>query len=101
MAFNPVPVLPVLIVGCAPEATPRLTSRRRTQTQPQSTEIALLLGEPLLAKVSRAGAARLAGVDGGVSEGILGDVLAAGASYVVIGRRLFPVTAPSSKEEPQ
>lgn len=31
---------------CAPEATPRLTSRRRTQTQPQSTEIAPLLGEP-------------------------------------------------------
>ena len=34
-------------------------------------------------------------------DGRLGDVLAAGASYVVIGRRLFAATAPSSKEVPE
>ena len=28
-------------------------------------------------------------------------VPAVGATYIVIGRRLFPATAPSSKEEPQ
>lgn len=54
----------------------------------------------LLAKVSRASAARPVGVDGGVGEGNLGDVLAAGTSYVVIGRSLFAPTAPSGKEEP-
>jgi len=55
----------------------------------------------LLTKVSGASAARPVGVDGGVGEDILGDVLAAGASYVVIGRRLFAATAPSSKEVPE
>jgi pentose-5-phosphate-3-epimerase len=39
------------------------------------------------------------GVDGGVGEDNLGDVLAAGATYVVVGRRLFPVTTTSTKEE--
>lgn len=53
----------------------------------------------LLPKVRQASAARPAGVDGGVGEGNLGDVLAAGAAYVVIGRRLFTATTPSSKEE--
>lgn len=55
----------------------------------------------LLPKVRQASAARPAGVDGGVGEGNLGAVLAAGAAYVVIGRRLFTITTPSSKEETQ
>jgi ribulose-phosphate 3-epimerase len=53
----------------------------------------------ILAKVSRASAAMPVGVDGGVGEDNLGDVLAAGATYVVVGRRLFPVTTTSTKEE--
>jgi len=40
-------------------------------------------------------------VDGGVGEGNLGEVLAAGATCVVIGPRLFPLTAPQAKEEPE
>jgi hypothetical protein len=40
----------------------------------------------LLAKVSRASTALPVGVD---------------ATYIVIGRRLFPITTPPSKEEPQ
>ena len=55
----------------------------------------------LLAKVSSASATGPVGVDGGVGEGNLGDVLAAGAGYVVIGRRLFAVPTTSSKEEPE
>lgn len=55
----------------------------------------------LLAKVSRTSAARPVGVDGGVGEDMLGDVLAAGASYVVIGRRLFAAPTTSSEGEPE
>jgi hypothetical protein len=55
----------------------------------------------LLAKVSRASSTLPVGVDGDVGVGDLGDVLAAGASYVVIGRRLFPISTPSDKEEPE
>jgi hypothetical protein len=54
-----------------------------------------------LGKVSKASVTHSAGVDGGVGKGNLGEVLAAGATYVVIGRRHFPDTAPSSKEEPE
>jgi pentose-5-phosphate-3-epimerase len=36
-------------------------------------------------------------VDGGVGEANLGAVLAAGATYVVIGRRLFPITKQPSE----
>lgn len=55
----------------------------------------------LLAKVSRASTTMPVGVDGGVGESNLGDILAAGATYIVIGRRLFPITTPSNKEDPQ
>lgn len=55
----------------------------------------------LLAKVSQASAALPVGVDGGVGENNLSDVLAAGATYVVIGRRLFVRTVAWNKEEPQ
>ena len=51
----------------------------------------------LLTKVSRASADVPVGVDGGVGEANLGAVLEAGATYVVIGRRLFPI----AKEQPQ
>ena len=44
----------------------------------------------LLSKVRRASPALPVGVDGGVGETNLADVVAAGATYVVIGRRLFP-----------
>ena len=44
----------------------------------------------LLSKVRRASLALPVGVDGGVGESNLADVVAAGATYVVIGRRLFP-----------
>lgn len=54
-----------------------------------------------LAKVSGASATGPVGVDGGVGECNLGDVLAAGAGYVVIGRRLFAATTTSTKEEPE
>ena len=76
---------------------------------PQVDGLLVMLLEPgsrgrpdsaLLAKVSRVSAAMPVGVDGGVGEGNLGDVLAAGATYVVIGRHFFPVTTASSKEEP-
>ena len=52
-----------------------------------------------LTKVRRACALRPVGVDGGVGESNVGDVLAAGASYVVIGRRLFALGATSSNED--
>ena len=45
----------------------------------------------LLTKVQRASQSMPVGVDGGVGEDNLGAILAAGATYVVIGRRLFPV----------
>jgi len=41
------------------------------------------------------------GVDGGVGEDNLSDVLAAGATDVDIGRRLFPSRHQSSKETPE
>lgn len=63
-----------------------------------------------LGKVSQASTARSVGVDGGVGEDNLGKVLNAGATYIVVGRRLFAVptpsgttpsgTTPSSKETP-
>jgi len=54
----------------------------------------------LLAKVAEAREQRPVGVDGGVGEDNVAHVLAAGASYVVVGRQLFrsPATAP---EDPQ
>jgi pentose-5-phosphate-3-epimerase len=51
----------------------------------------------LLTKVTRARATLPVGVDGGVGEANLGAVLAAGATYVVIGRRLFPITKQPSE----
>jgi len=51
-----------------------------------------------LPKVDEAVGQQPVGVDGGVGEANLNDVLAAGASYVVIGRRLFGIPrAPSAK----
>ena len=43
----------------------------------------------LLAKVAQASGHRPVGVDGGVGETNVANVLAAGASYVVVGRRLL------------
>ncbi|GAB3141529.1 hypothetical protein GCM10027258_24360 [Amycolatopsis stemonae] len=51
-----------------------------------------------LEKVRRASATLPVGVDGGVGEDNLDAVLAAGATYVVIGRRLL-ATPPPTKEE--
>lgn len=54
----------------------------------------------LLAKASHANTTKPVGVDGGVGEGNLAAVLAAGATYVVIGRRLFALTTPPTKTTP-
>lgn len=90
--------------------SPATTVEECTDALPHVDGLLVMLLEPgtrsradpaLLAKVSRASAARPVGVDGGVGEDILSDVLAAGASYVVIGRRLFAATAASSKGEPE
>jgi ribulose-phosphate 3-epimerase len=54
----------------------------------------------LLSKVTRLGTEHglPVGVDGGVGEHNLADVIAAGADYIVIGRRLIAVTAPRTEE---
>jgi len=46
----------------------------------------------LLAKVAEARERLPVGVDGGIGEADVTQVLAAGASYVVVGRQLFPTT---------
>ncbi|MDI3418644.1 beta/alpha barrel domain-containing protein [Streptomyces luteolus] len=53
----------------------------------------------LLGKVRQAAPTTPVGVDGGVGEDNLDRVLAAGATYIVIGRRLFDLTTPSRKED--
>ena len=53
----------------------------------------------LLTKVTRASTDRPVGVDGGVSESNVDQILAAGATYVVIGRRLMSVTPHAVAEE--
>ncbi|GGM82586.1 hypothetical protein ACFFX1_22670 [Dactylosporangium sucinum] len=55
----------------------------------------------MLHKVSHAGLDRPVGVDGGVGEDNLGSVLAAGATYIVIGRRLFADTTAHTLKEPR
>ncbi|HTF51924.1 MAG TPA: hypothetical protein VK735_31150 [Pseudonocardia sp.] len=54
----------------------------------------------LLAKVAAARKQRPVGVDGGVGEANVAQVLAAGASYVVVGRQLFlaPTTEPEDQQ---
>lgn len=55
-----------------------------------------------LEKVAAAGRRTPVGVDGDVGEDNIGGVLAAGAGYVVIGRRLFAVAAgPDPPPSPQ
>jgi pentose-5-phosphate-3-epimerase len=52
----------------------------------------------LLAKVTEARGRLPVGVDGGIGEADVSRVLAAGASYVVVGRQLFPATG--SRRDP-
>ena len=52
----------------------------------------------MLAKVNRASASTPVGVDGGVGESNIADVLAAGATYIVIGRRLFALAGSAADE---
>ena len=51
--------------------------------------------------ISQNPCAMAVGLDGGVGEDNLSDVLAAGATDVDIGRRLFPSRHQSSKETPE
>jgi pentose-5-phosphate-3-epimerase len=54
-----------------------------------------------LAKIEAVRAQWAGGVDGGVGEGNIERILAAGTSYVVVGRRLFTRPEPKPQRTPQ